>query len=93
MTDTTYKVGDIVTRTTDHFKPYNAYNKNVPSDKGKVGIVVNVTDNLQDDVEHYYELSDGYLYDGTEIRFATKYEIRAAFRNVMENYGRLAETY
>lgn len=84
-----YKVGDIVTRTTDHPKPYYIC-ENQPSDKGKVGVITKITSSKFDDSEQFYELSDGFYYDETEIRLATEYEIRAALRNTMKDYGRLA---
>ena len=84
-----YKVGDIVTRTTDHPKPHYIFEKEL-SDKGKVGVITEIAPDKDDDSILFYRLSDNYLYDETEIRLATEYEIRAALRHTMENYGRLA---
>ena len=87
-----FKVGDIVTRTTESPKPTEAFG-NRYHDKGKVGIVTSVKVNDETEMYKYlYNLNDGFLYDDTEIRLATEYEIRAALRNILKDYKNLVES-
>lgn len=86
LKQTPYRVGDIVTVTVDHPYPITEG----ASIKGKVGMIIEIETDM-DEGKTYYRLNDDFVYADTEFRLSSKYEIRAALRELLKTSANLAE--